>query len=32
MAQHFGLDPVRAAGLLFPETRPTPIAQRLVIA
>jgi uncharacterized protein (DUF1501 family) len=32
MAQHFGLDPARAAGLLFPETRPTPFAQRLVIA
>ncbi len=32
MAQHFGLDPARAAGLLFPETRPTPMAQRLVIA
>ena len=32
MAQHFGLDPARTAGLLFPETRPTAIAQRLVIA
>ena len=32
MAQHFGLDPVRAAGVLFPKTRPTAIAQRLVIA
>ena len=32
MAQHFGLDPARAAGLLFPETRPTAMAQRLVIA
>ena len=32
MAQHFGLDQVRAAGVLFPETRPTAIAQRLVIA
>ena len=32
MAQHFGLDPARAAGLLFPETRPTPMAQRLVTA
>jgi len=32
MVQHFGLDPVRAAGLLFPETRPTAMAQRLVIA
>ena len=32
MAQHFGLDPARTAGLLFPETRPTPISQRLVTA
>ena len=32
MAQHFGLDPARAAGLLFPETRPVPIAERLVTA
>ena len=32
MAQHFGLDPARSAGLLFPETRPTPTNQRLVVA
>ena len=31
MAQHFGLDPARAAGLLFPETKPVAMAQRLVI-
>ena len=32
LAQHFALDPSRAAGLLFPDTRPTPVAQRLVVA
>jgi len=32
MAQHFGLEPGRAAGLLFPETRPTPLAQKLILA
>ena len=32
MAQHFGLDPARAAGLLFPETKPVAMAQRLVIS
>ncbi len=32
LAQHFGLDPARASGLLFPETRPAPLTQRLVIA
>jgi len=32
MAQHFGLEPRRSAELLFPETRPVPFAQKLVIA
>ena len=31
IAEHFGLDPVRASGL-FPETRPAPLVQRLLIA
>lgn len=30
LSQHFALDGARTAGLLFPETRPRPIAQRLV--
>jgi len=32
LAQHFALDPSRAASLLFPETRPQPVSQKLVIA
>ncbi|MEO7786790.1 MAG: DUF1501 domain-containing protein [Sphingomicrobium sp.] len=31
MAQHFGLDPTCAAGLLFPETKPAPLAQKLIL-
>jgi uncharacterized protein (DUF1501 family) len=31
IAQHFGLDPARASGL-FPDTRPAPLARRLIIA
>ena len=30
LSQHFGLDGARTAGLLFPETRPGPLGQRLV--
>ena len=30
LSQHFGLDGARTAGLLFPETRPGPLKQRLV--
>ena len=30
LSQHFGLDGARTAGLLFPETRPGPMGQRLV--
>ena len=30
LSQHFGLDGGRTAGLLFPETRPGPLGQRLV--
>ena len=30
VSQHFGLDGARTAGLLFPETRPGPLGQRLV--
>ena len=31
LAQHYGLDGARTAGLLFPETRPRLMAQRLVV-
>jgi uncharacterized protein (DUF1501 family) len=31
LAQHFALDPARTADLLFPETRPTVLTQRLTI-
>ena len=30
LSQHFGLDGARTAGLLFPETKPGPLGQRLV--
>ncbi len=30
LSQHFGLDGVRTAGLLFPETRPRLVTQRLI--
>lgn len=32
LAQHFALDPARAAAGLFPETRPTPLSARLLVA
>ena len=32
MAQHFGLDPARSAALLFPETRPAGLDERLIVA